>query len=382
FCEILYICSVIIAVILANLCCFFYSGHKVFDLTYTHTSQSPDSTPHKRLYQDTPQKPTRRRKAPGTWWKITDPPENHVSKHQHPPNPKTRKVVKRQGRPRLGGSQHKMGLSAPQNIKHSLATFSSSAAVDTVRKSPMAGWKPWLSTNELATVPGSDEPFQDPACDRSDNPNPVGPPGERQGKKTTQHGRNRLSDNTSRAFESGPSSMIELDDYEENEDVYLPSSPVKPHQSVPWCSVGLYPEAVSQLCPPPLRAITLQPGDRNNLIKWLSLLWPVSRKYGLTRNGPDHFQWFSYQDRALGCRIDILAETFSSGTVLMGSYMKKPLLVDHYANTVYFLLTNGLTVTIDGHDVHYEPGQAFTVPCGHAYSLHNLTQEPAVLHFT
>ncbi|KAJ7983722.1 hypothetical protein DPEC_G00373580 [Dallia pectoralis] len=62
--------------------------------------------------------------------------------------------------------------------------------------------------------------------------------------------------------------------------------------------------------------------------------------------------------------------------------MKKPLLVDHYANTVYFLLTNGLTVTIDGHDVHYEPGQAFTVPCGHAYSLHNLTQEPAVLHFT
>ncbi|KAJ7983360.1 hypothetical protein DPEC_G00379800 [Dallia pectoralis] len=60
-----------------------------------------------------------------------------------------------------------------------------------------------------------------------------------------------------------------------------------------------------------------------------------------------------------------------------------PALLDHtHIQQVYFLLTSGLTVTIDGHDVHYEPGQAFTVPCGHAYSLHNLTQEPAVLHFT
>ncbi|XP_034145377.1 uncharacterized protein si:ch211-161h7.4 isoform X2 [Esox lucius] len=338
-------------------------------------------------------------------------------------NPKTCKVVRRQAKPRptkaipgrsqgrpqsnnatsrhrLIGQTRKMDISSPKTVKQTLATFSSSFSsfsatappVDTVRTtSQVVGRKLGLpSEEELASDPGSaEEPSQDPARDGSSGPldlstyavdvDPAELPGGRLWKKTTGHGRNKLSD-MSRAFESGPSSMIELEDYE-NEDVCLPSSLVKPHPFVPPGSVLPYPEVVAQLCPPPLRVITLQLRDRDHLSKWLSLLWPASRKHG-GQIGPDHFQWFSYQDRALGCRVDLLAETYSCGTVLLGSYMKKPLLVDHYATTVFHLLTSGLTVTIDGVEVHYDPGHAFTIPCGRAYSLHNLTQEPAALHFT
>uniref|UniRef100_A0A4W5L202 Uncharacterized protein n=1 Tax=Hucho hucho TaxID=62062 RepID=A0A4W5L202_9TELE len=108
---------------------------------------------------------------------------------------------------------------------------------------------------------------------------------------------------------------------------------VTPHPSVHPGIMLSDPEAVTELCAPPLRAITLQLEDKANLTDWLSLLWPAAGKQG-GQISPDHFQWFSYRDKALGYKMDLLAETFSNGKILLGSYMKKPLLVDHSATTV------------------------------------------------
>lgn len=51
-----------------------------------------------------------------------------------------------------------------------------------------------------------------------------------------------------------------------------------PHPSVPR-GIGLSdPEAVTELCAPPLRAITLQLEDKANLTDWMALLWPAAGK--------------------------------------------------------------------------------------------------------
>ncbi|XP_064797207.1 serine/arginine repetitive matrix protein 2 [Oncorhynchus masou masou] len=398
-----------------------------------------------RQAMEAPEKRSRRRKAPGNWWVTNNPPENADSTSSFPqqpqpypkkpsppqphPNPKTRKVERGKflGPPqngntasstRPGGVQtplKRKHLSAPKTVKRSLATigavFSSGTGalpVATVRSStwqalgrktlfPRAPEEQSAQSPSIGLSSGpANDPTQDPTSDRNFSPvdlsastvciEPVG----QLGKKKTIHrdfsqSNNRLSDNTLKGFRSGPSSMIELEDYEENDDICVQSFRVTPHpavhQSVPPGIVLSDPEAVTELCAPPLRAITLQLEDKANLTDWMALLWPATGKQG-GQISPDHFQWFSYRDRALGYKMDLLAETFSNGKILLGSYMKKPLLVDHSATTVYNLLTSSVTVKINGKENHYNPGQTFMVPCGHAYSLHNLTQEPAALHFT
>ncbi|XP_031692339.1 serine/arginine repetitive matrix protein 2 isoform X1 [Oncorhynchus kisutch] len=399
-----------------------------------------------RQAREAPEKHSRRRrKAPGNWWVTNNPPENADSTSSFPqqpqpypkkpspphpqPNPKTRKVERSMflGPPQNGNTASstqpgggqtplkRKDLSAPKTVKRSLATigavFSSGRGalpVATVRSSTWQtlGRKtlfPRAPEEQSAQSPSTglssgpaNDPSQDPTSDRSSSPvdlsastvciEPVG----QLGKKKTIHrdfsqSNNRLSDNTLKGFKSGPSSMIELEDYEENDDICVQSFRVTPHpsvhQSVPPGIVLSDPEAVTELCAPPLRAITLQLEDKANLTDWMALLWPATGKQG-GQISPDHFQWFSYRDRALGYKMDLLAETFSNGKILLGSYMKKPLLVDHSATTVYNLLTSSVTVKINGKENHYNPGQTFMVPCGHAYSLHNLTQEPAALHFT
>ena len=48
----------------------------------------------------------------------------------------------------------------------------------------------------------------------------------------------------------------------------------------------------------------------------------------------DQFDWYSYQDRALGFQVDLNSGSICSGKILLGSHMKKPLWVDHSATTV------------------------------------------------
>ncbi|XP_055784121.1 serine/arginine repetitive matrix protein 1 isoform X2 [Salvelinus fontinalis] len=398
-------------------------------------------TPSRQWHQarEAPEKRSRRRKAPGNWWVTNNPPENTDSTssvpqqpHPHPkkpsppqpqPNPKTRKVERSKflGRPqngnaasstRLGGVHthlKRKDLSTPKAVKRSLATFGAifssgrgAPPVATVRSSTCqtSGRKtlfPRSPEEQSAQSPSigsgaANDPSQDPASDRSSSPvdlsastvciEPVGQLGQKKTiRRDFSQSNNRLSDNTLKGFKSGPSSMIELEDYEENDDICVRSFRVTVHPSVHPGIVLSDPEAVSELCAPPLRAITLQLEDKANLTDWMALLWPATGKQG-GQISPDHFQWFSYRDRALGYKMDLLAETFSNGKILLGSYMKKPLLVDHSATTVYNLLTSSVSVTINGKENHYNPGQTFMVPCGHAYSLHNLTQEPAALLFT
>nr|XP_046211344.1 serine/arginine repetitive matrix protein 1 isoform X2 [Oncorhynchus gorbuscha] len=396
------------------------------------TPHSATVTPSRQVRQarEAPEKRSRRRKAPENWWVTSNPPENADSTSSLPqqpqpypkkpsppqpqPNPKTRKVERSKflGPPqngnttsltRPGGVQtplKRKDLSAPKTVKRSLATigavFSSGRGalpVATVRSItrqtlgrktlfPRAPEEQSAQSPSIGLSSGpANDPSQDPTSDRSSSPvdlsastvciEPVGQLGE---KKTIHRefsqSNNRLSDNTLKGFKSGPSSMIELEDYEENDNNCVQSFRVTAHpsvhQSVPPGIVLSDPEAVTELCAPPLRAITLQLEDKANLTDWMALLWPATGKQG-GQISPDHFQWFSYRDRALGYKMDLLAETFSNGKILLGSYMKKPLLVDHSATTVYNLLTSSVTVKINGKENHYDPGQTFMVPCGHVF---------------
>lgn len=49
---------------------------------------------------------------------------------------------------------------------------------------------------------------------------------------------------------------------------------------------------------------------------------------------PDDFHWHSHAGRAMGHMIDLQNNTFTSGKILLGSYMKKPAQMDLNAVTV------------------------------------------------
>uniref|UniRef100_A0AAQ4PUJ6 Mif2/CENP-C cupin domain-containing protein n=1 Tax=Gasterosteus aculeatus aculeatus TaxID=481459 RepID=A0AAQ4PUJ6_GASAC len=162
---------------------------------------------------------------------------------------------------------------------------------------------------------------------------------------------------------SGPSSMIELIEYEEDED-----------------NLSMSPAALSlsDLCAPPLKPLILQPKDKDNLTEWFRSLWSVPVDKG-GEVSPDQFEWYFHQGRAIGFVLDLNCGSFCNGKILLGSYMKKPLWVDH---SVFNLLTSSVSVTIDGKESCFHPGQSLMVPCGRAYSIQNVTAQPAVMYFT
>lgn len=49
---------------------------------------------------------------------------------------------------------------------------------------------------------------------------------------------------------------------------------------------------------------------------------------------PDDFHWHCHAGRAMGHMVDLQNNTFSSGKILLGSYMKKPTQMDLNAVTV------------------------------------------------
>ncbi|XP_028289400.1 protein IWS1 homolog isoform X3 [Parambassis ranga] len=177
-------------------------------------------------------------------------------------------------------------------------------------------------------------------------------------------------ENTFEVLKSGPSSMIELEEGDDRSDeMILPSTRV--HTAL----------SVSDLCAPPLRPLILQPKDKANLTEWFKILWP-STADSVAEITPDQFEWYFYQDRAMGFQVDLNSGSICNGKILLGSHMKKPLWVDHSATTVFNLLTSSVRVAIDGSESRYSPGQSFVVQCGQAYSLQNVTAQPAVLYFT
>ncbi|XP_048826808.1 uncharacterized protein si:ch211-161h7.4 isoform X2 [Brienomyrus brachyistius] len=166
-------------------------------------------------------------------------------------------------------------------------------------------------------------------------------------------------------FRSGPSSFIEKEDSENTRAQFVENVMDIPSEG--------------HMCNPPLSPIHLQVEDRAELVKWLNSVW--CSPGGSPIITPEHFRWYGYHGRAMGCRTDLKSNTFSSGKILLGSYMKKPPQVDSQAVSVYNILTSSLSVKVNGVESCVSSGQTFMVPRGHPFEMRNLTAEPAVLFF-
>ncbi|XP_008295691.1 neurofilament heavy polypeptide isoform X2 [Stegastes partitus] len=380
------------------------SGGQLFQRVYHHTPDKKlSSTPAapafskqpKELREAEPSK--RRRKPPGSWWMVDDMAEDLESvssqpQQLHPEQPKPRKDRKKQSKqsksPGLGIPKNgnmaaspkppggapvpplnAMPLSTPKTVKRSLATFkdifTSVAETPTVVSNRSARQK--NKRNVRSHRAGGTSATEGSMSRNTDadvlNIDAGG------GRRTQSSHNNDEPDNMFKPLRSGPSSMIELEEYEENDDMTLPSSRVQAMLSA------------SDLCAPPLKPLMLQQKDKANLTEWFKSLWSTIAENSAEIT-PDQFDWYFYQDRVIGFQVDLHSRSICNGKILLGSHAKKPLWVDHSATTVFNLLTSSVNVTIDGSESHLSPGQSCMVECGHAYSIHNATAQPAMLYFT
>ncbi|XP_055006762.1 uncharacterized protein si:ch211-161h7.4 [Boleophthalmus pectinirostris] len=304
----------------------------------------------------------RRRKSPGNWWQISATAEDQEMPPSEPQlqKPKKLKAAGEKRKKHSVCSPSKPLEGATKQKKQSLATYTERCSTVTLNPSINRKTETKLKeqkniTSPLAThdVVSMETNESQRALDRFPIPD-------------------TLQDSMSKVIRSGPSSMIEFENYEEDdEDNVLPSTTVQPV----LCA--------SDLCAPPLRPLVLQPKDKVNLQDWLKSLWPITdHKQRGPEITPDDFEWHCYQGRALGVMVDLHSGSICNGKMLLGSFMKKPLWVDHSATTVFSLLTSSVSLIVDCNKSCYSAGQSFMVPPGHAYSIHNLSAQPAVFSFT
>nr|XP_046227714.1 protein piccolo isoform X2 [Scatophagus argus] len=376
------------------------SGDQVFQRVYRHASNeklsiTPVPQGREQLRAEEPEK--RRRNPPSNWWMVNGTTEDmkSISSQDGQQEPKPRKERKKQfkqsrspglGTPKNGNmvsSKPPEGapvtplkvkpLLAPKSVKRSLATFKDifTSAIETpiVTSSREAGQNNRhkvtecpaveVTVTDCTTTGKTDEDILSMDAGESNSlPNHEDP----QDSKCQP-------ESMSKAHRSGPSSMIVLEQYEENEDLNVPSTRVSAVLSA------------SDLCGPPLKPLILQPKDKANLTEWFKSLWSTTVDNGHEIT-PDQFDWYFYQGRAIGFLVDLNCGSICNGKILLGSYMKKPLWVDHSATTVFNLLTSSVSVIVNGCESRFSPGQSFMVPCGHAYSIQNVTAQPAVVYFT
>lgn len=379
----------------------FNSGDQIFQRVYHHSgsekmSSSPaapvsPSRPSEQL--GTPKREKRRRKPPGAWWTVDNTSENmeSISSQSQQLNPKEpkphkeRKTKQNKSRsPEPGtlkkgnsavsskppGGAHVTPLKprrAPETVKRTLATFKDLFTSATESTAVLNNSDAGQNNRRDVTVCPAEESATDGTTLSKTNKEILSIDA---GEFNRESSPARRRHSTSAVLRSGPSSMIELEQYEENDDMVLPSSRVD-HSTL----------SVLDLCAPPLKPLSLQAKDKVNLAEWLKSLWPATVNNGAEIT-PDHFDWYFYQGRAIGFLQDLQSGSISNGKILLGSYMKKPLWVDHSATTVFNLLTSSVSVTVDCNETRFNPGRSFMVECGHAYSIQNLTAQPAVLCFT
>ncbi|XP_034562251.1 neurofilament heavy polypeptide isoform X2 [Notolabrus celidotus] len=361
------------------------TGDQVFQKVYTSTEKHPPVLPSprgpgKQLRAAESEK--RRRKPPGNWWAAAGPTEEVENISPQPPQQepklqKERKKKTKQNRSKLGtpkngnvavSSKPQGGASvsplnakpsAPKSIRRCLATFkdifTSNTESLTVTSSGGAGQRNTLKVDAGdGSVP--DESVRGVLSMEAVESN--SPPSLQSPQDSKCQ-----SENTLKSHRSGPSSMIELQEYEEdNESVQAALS-------------------ASDLCAPPLKPLVLQPKDKANLTEWFKNLWSASVDSS-PEITPDQFDWYFHKGRAIGFLVDLNCGSICNGKILLGSFMKKPLMVDHSATSVFNLLTSSVSVTINGKESRFNPGQSFMVPCGHAYSIKNVSAQPSVLCFT
>ncbi|XP_072306952.1 uncharacterized protein [Eucyclogobius newberryi] len=343
------------------------SGEKMFPKVYQNASSDKLSSTHDHASPTRPEgplrstdTPKRRRKSPGNWWQVNPAPEDQEvvkqkrevagEKRKRPKKPTVHSPAKPlEGAPKL----KKLSLASYSDLCCAVSPLLSNKTETKSKKQNNV--KPHLAeeteaAHNVVTV-------QTEECDRALDQSP---------------NQDTIQESVSKVIRSGPSSMIGLENYEEDdEDIALPSTTVQPA----LCA--------SDLCAPPLRPLVLQPKDKVHLRDWLKSLWPTTdRKQRGPEITPDDFEWYCYQGRALGLMVDLQLGSICNGKMLLGSFMKKPLWVDHSATTVFNLLTSSVSLIVDCNKSYYSAGQSFMVPPGHAYSIHNLSAQPAVFYLT
>uniref|UniRef100_A0A8C2EV37 Mif2/CENP-C cupin domain-containing protein n=1 Tax=Cyprinus carpio TaxID=7962 RepID=A0A8C2EV37_CYPCA len=393
------------------------SGEKrVFDWVYsreTGSAQKQTSSslrkPDSSVPDNIPQK--RQRKAPSNWWEAPqsqEPADGLPTLHRPPPQKseltntplhgvfnKDRNSMELQKTKNHARNLKRNITNTPKSIKRSLASMNAifaSQKPESMVKSGLRcrkqGRRNLLHSLEDQSDHSSENMGQNDDQLQGNGRATFGftsgvtvePSGTR--NKTSvrvSSGPNRLSD-VDVAFRSGPSSMLELQRHdEEDDDIDLPSSNVMlslrvtPHERQA-------PRVLAQcgLCGPPLQPIVLEEEDWNNLHEWFSHLWPPASKDGRVIS-PDDFHWHSHGGRAMGHMVDLQSHSFSHGKILLGSFMKKPSQVDLDTVSVFSIISSCVRVDIDGVKSVYNSGQVFMIPSGHMYSIQNLCQEPAVL---
>nr|XP_057916124.1 microtubule-associated protein futsch isoform X2 [Doryrhamphus excisus] len=341
------------------------SEHQPFQRVYPHpgrkkVSHSPvPLSPRGSLEQlSRPQPSKRNRKPPGEWWKATStsedaessPPELLPRRPKKSQARKERKTGSKQRRtPAAGGALvsplAKKALWVPKSIKSSMGTF-----------------KNIFSSHTEGTVVLSNE-----AADQNNEVQSPDHPTSRNTHQATVDIDGGDFQTTFSILRSGPSSMIDL-------EMHKDTGPSLPRPAPAELSV-------CDLCAPPLKPFVLQPKDKANLTRWLGVLWSTTLR-NASKVTPDHFDWYTHRGRVMGVMEDLHCGNISHGKILLGSFMRKPLWVDHSATTVFNLLTSSVNVAINCTESCVHAGQSFMVPCGHAYSIQNLVAQPVVLCFT
>ncbi|KAF4095880.1 uncharacterized protein si:ch211-161h7.4 [Onychostoma macrolepis] len=394
----------------------FLRGEKrVFDWVYSRESGSAQkqtsssiSRPDSSVPDNVPQK--RQRKAPSNWWEAPqsqEPANGLPTPHSPPPqkskltNTPLRGVINKDGNSMKSQKtkNHTRNLkrniiNTPKSIKRSLASMNAIFASEKPENMVKSGLRcskqgrrnllhslEDQSDHSSENMAQSDDQFQGNgrASFGFTSGVTVEPSGTRNRTSVrVSSGPNIISD-VDVAFRSGPSSMLELQRHEEDDDIDLPSSRVIPSSRV-TAHVRQAPRVLAQcdLCGPPLQPIVLEEEDWNNLHEWFSHLWPPASKDGRVIS-PDDFHWHSHGGRAMGHVVDLQSHSFSHGKILLGSFMKKPSQVDIDTVSVFSIISSCVRVDIDGEKSVYNSGQVFMIPSGQMYSIQNLCQEPAVL---
>uniref|UniRef100_A0A3Q2XTY7 Uncharacterized LOC109529038 n=2 Tax=Hippocampus comes TaxID=109280 RepID=A0A3Q2XTY7_HIPCM len=337
------------------------SEHRVFRRMYQSTrkkkvSSKPIPPRTTGSLEQLPEK--RRSRLPGEWWKVTATPENaEAGLPSHKKSKLGMKTKAKQSRPSAKSPWQAVDLPPSQTTRDEEQTERVNTPAKVFSTRPLPNDEGAAQSHEVVVR------VYTPDCATANS----------QGTFTVEGRRDSLQDGSSpegEILQSGPVSMIEL---EPHHDADLPSTRRPPAEL-----------SVCDMCAPPLKPCTLRAGDRNDLGEWLQLLFPTTLTGENHKNSavsPDQFDWYFYKNGTMGIVEDLHCWNFSHGKMLLGSFMKKPLWVDHSATMVFFLLTSSVRVNVDCVESCVHAGNSFMVPCGHAYSIQNLAEQPAFLCF-
>ncbi|XP_049586777.1 caldesmon isoform X2 [Syngnathus scovelli] len=346
------------------------SEHQIFQQVYQRPAKKMSIPPIQWASTTFLEQPSskRPRRPPSEWWKATVTPKEAEAEQVLQPSQEKRKLDKKT-KARLSRPPSKLDKRTSQALP------STEDEEQTRRADPIVD----VSSRTLPVNRGAAQSHKvavqvyAPDCASPSNG----------GTFTLEENRGSLRDDgTSPSqviLQSGPASMIELDAHDDAVKRRLVLIPDLPSTRLLHAELS-----VTDLCAPPLTPCTLRARDKHDLTEWLQHLFSTTLIREVNRNlavSPDQFDWYCHKTGTMGIVEDVHLSNSSHGKMLLSSFMKKPLWVDHSATMVYFLLTSCVKLSIDCVESFVHAGNSFTVPCGHAYSIQNLAEQPAFLCF-